>query len=148
VELKEGRSNAARDTIVNPRSLNRVDLVDFCGACHQTTFDIVFQNIKGLNAMRSQPFRLQQSRCWDKGDERITCIACHDPHEPLVPAGKSYDDACLACHVDQGAKPNKRRPGKPCPVESENCVKCHMPRYDVPNMHFKFLDHKIQKVAK
>jgi hypothetical protein len=27
---------------------------------------------------------LPLSKCWGNGDERLTCVACHDPHTPTV----------------------------------------------------------------
>ena len=39
------------------------------------------------------------SRFWaTAGDPRITCIACHNPHQPLVHSTAAYDIKCLACH--------------------------------------------------
>ena len=34
-------------------------------------------------------------------DSRLTCIACHDPHEPLVRDASFYDQECLSCHSSQ-----------------------------------------------
>jgi hypothetical protein len=34
-----------------------------------------------------------------------------------------------------------------CPVSGKDCVTCHMPKYDIPGMHYKFTDHWI-RVAK
>jgi hypothetical protein len=79
--------------------------------------------------------RLQSSRCWGKGDARLTCVACHDPHAPLVRDAASYDGRCLACHA---------RPAKTCPTATERCTTCHMPKYEVPEMHFQFTDHLIR----
>jgi hypothetical protein len=32
------------------------------------------------------------------------------------------------------------------PVLDRNCVSCHMPKYAVPEMHFRFTDHLIRVV--
>jgi hypothetical protein len=34
-----------------------------------------------------------------------------------------------------------------CPVSEKDCVICHMPKYDIPGMHYKFTDHWI-RIAK
>ena len=39
--------------------------------------------VKGVSTTRSAPYRLVTSRCWGKGDQRLECTACHDPHAPL-----------------------------------------------------------------
>jgi formate-dependent nitrite reductase cytochrome c552 subunit len=108
---------------------------------------------QGVAALRSQPNRLQSSQCWGTGDTRITCVACHDPHVPLVREAASYDSRSLGCHVQApvasatAAKPTKDHPGRACPVARESCVTCHMPKYDAPGMHHEFTDHWIRVVA-
>lgn len=158
----------ARGTIMNPTMLDAVESVDFCGACHATFWDVKLANERGLAALRSQPHRLQSSRCWDEGDDRITCVACHDPHKPLVRDSSSYDAKCLSCHKapslpsnrdvsDLGPKAlqgtqlagpgsSQRASAPPCPTAAANCASCHMPKYEVPEMHFAFTDHLIRVV--
>jgi hypothetical protein len=101
----------------------------------------------GLPAMRSQPYRLQLSRCWNGGDARATCVACHDPHKRLVTDLAAYDTRCRACHVTAGL-PTPEHPGRTCPVGSSRCASCHMPLYDVPDMHQQFRDHFIRVAGK
>jgi hypothetical protein len=74
------------------------------------------------------------------------CIACHDPHQPLVRDTGSYDGKCLACHAAAGMKVTRERPGKACPVAKKDGVECHMPRVEVPSMHAPFVDHRIRVV--
>jgi hypothetical protein len=137
---------AGRAAIVNPRSLSAVDSVDFCGACHATFWDVKLADERGIAALRSQPYRLQSSRCWQQGDARLTCVACHDPHQPLVRDAGAYDARCLSCHVATGAAPSESHPGRACRTGTARCSSCHMPKYDVPGMHFKFTDHLIRVV--
>jgi hypothetical protein len=140
--LKEGRA-----AIVNPKRLNAVEAVDFCGSCHATFWDVKLANESGVAALRSQPHRLQSSRCWSQsGDARLTCVACHDPHQPLVRAAASYDQKCLSCHVAIGTTPTTSHPGRACKVGRAKCSSCHMPKYEVPDMHFEFTDHLIRVV--
>lgn len=135
--------------IFNPANLSRVDSVDFCGACHRTWQDVVSANLNSADmvSVRFAPYRLENSRCWAAGDARIACIACHDPHKPLVHDPGSYDSNCLACHVSSATeKRTTIRPGAACLVSTKNCVTCHMPRIELPAFHSAFADHWIRIV--
>lgn len=142
--MKLPRVVAGDAPMLNPSKLRPEESVDFCGACHATFFDIALTGQKGIPALRSQPYRLQLSRCWKTRDARLTCIACHDPHRQLVTDPVAYDDRCLSCHVTSGVQPTSERAERPCPVGNSRCSTCHMPKYDVPDMHHKFTDHRIQ----
>jgi hypothetical protein len=144
--IERGGPRKGRETILNPAALDAVDSVDFCGACHATFWDVRLANERGLALLRSQPYRLQSSRCWGQGDDRLTCVACHDPHKPLVRGAAAYDARCLACHVEAGSAPTAGRPGRACQVAASTCTSCHMPSYDVPAMHYRFTDHFIRIV--
>jgi hypothetical protein len=137
---------AASTAIMNPRDLDPADSVDFCGACHATFWDVKLADERGLAALRSQPYRLQSSRCWGEGDARLTCVACHDPHKPLERSARSYDAKCLSCHGAGAARLPPPRVAKACPVRTSDCVSCHMPKYEVPEMHASFTDHLIRVV--
>jgi hypothetical protein len=141
------------DAILDPGSFGPVELVDFCGACHRAPLDVTSaKNFTPLN-IRFQPYRLSKSRCWSRPDPRITCVACHNPHEPLVRDAGFYDAKCLACHsavatnatIDGQHSP---QPGIPstCPVSTKHCVTCHMPKYQDPQFHGSFTDHDIRIV--
>jgi Cytochrome c554 and c-prime len=139
--------------IFNPASLHPPDSVDFCGACHATTWDVKLSGNKGVSNARSQPYRLEKSKCWGQGDPRLTCLGCHDPHQQLQTEPVSYDGTCLSCHAtgaktESGANTNKvtDHAGAACPVATKNCVTCHMPKLEVPEMHHEFTDHKIRIV--
>lgn len=133
-------------TIFNPASLNPSTSVDFCGSCHRTWWDIEDLPYRGINNARFPAYRLEGSRCWGKGDARLTCIACHDPHQPLVKSLAAYDQKCLACHAGSSTQKLADHPGAACPVASSNCASCHMPRYEIPKMHTAFTDHRIRIV--
>jgi len=133
--------------IFDPAKLSPGDSVDFCGSCHITWWDVKLTHLTGIYNTRSQPYRLMSSKCWGKGDPRITCVACHDPHEPLSEDAGSYDQKCLACHqVAAGTRPTKDHPGAACPVATKSCTSCHMPKIDLPDMHHTFADHRIRIV--
>ncbi len=139
-----GMPDAARGTIFNGGQLNPVDSVDFCGACHGTFWDVKLSGAKGVTTVKSQPYRLESSKCWGKGDARLTCIACHNPHEPVRHDPTAYDNVCLGCHMANGAKQTAAHISGSCSVSSKNCVSCHMPKIYVPDMHYKFTDHRIR----
>ena len=66
---------------------------------------------RGSLNVRFQPYRLENSRCWKegKGDARITCLSCHDPHQPLAMDPASYDSSCLQCHRAASREEKKAR---------------------------------------
>ena len=132
-------------TIFNAARLNPTDSVDFCGACHSTWWDVKLASIRGVSNVKAQPYRLEGSKCWGKGDARLTCIACHNPHEEVRSDPASYDKVCLSCHVNSAAvKMTAELPGPACHVGQKDCVTCHMPKVFVPEMHFNFTDHRIR----
>ncbi len=144
-----GGEGGSATQIFNPARLDPVDSVDFCGACHRTWQDVVMGGFAktGTFTVRFAPYRLENSRCWGtNGDARLTCIACHDPHKPLVTDAGSYDRACLQCHILRRPKKLARHPGAACPVAVKNCVTCHMPKYVPPGLHYAFVDHWIRIV--
>jgi hypothetical protein len=143
--VEGGKLAEVKASLTTPRRKDPAASVDFCGACHATWWDVTLAGEKGIAALRSQPFRLQSSRCWGEGDERLTCVACHDPHRPLVRDAASYDGRCLVCHAP-GEKTAKGRAVRVCSVAKENCATCHMPKYEVPEMRFQFTDHLIRAV--
>ena len=145
--MKAGNLDSGLAAIVNPRELTPVGLVDFCGACHTSWWDAKRIAATGVANVRFHPYRLESSRCWGNGDARLTCLACHDPHRPLVRDAAAYDGRCLSCHsTSTGVKTTAATSPKTCPVSNQNCVTCHMPKYEVPDMHYKYTDHRIRVV--
>ena len=139
------------ETIFDPAKLSPVDSVDFCGACHRTWADVALapNQSRGVSVVRFQPYRLEKSKCWgENGDERITCVACHDPHQPLNRDDLSYDKQCLACHSPTATSGSvAHSTAKTCPKAVRDCVSCHMPKVDVASMHGAFTDHFIRVVS-
>jgi hypothetical protein len=139
------------DTILNPAHLSPADSVDFCGACHRTSMDVAeSEDSDGPVNARFQPYRLEKSRCWGtRGDDHLTCIACHNPHEPLVRDPAFYDQRCLNCHASRASESPSLSPGSAhsvCLKATANCTSCHMPKTEVPGMHSEFTDHYIRIV--
>jgi hypothetical protein len=152
--VKTGQIDKARKAILNPTHLTPTSSIDFCGACHKTTTDVILHaSALGTSSIRFQPYRLEESRCWlTTKDVRLTCIACHNPHEPLVRDSGFYDQKCLSCHsLREHARHeyvSRRSASTPaiCPKATADCSSCHMPKYNVPEMHSLFTDHFIRVV--
>ena len=146
--MKGNLDGGAPGDIFNSAHLDPIDSVEFCGACHGTWWDVKNSGAKGVATARSAPYRLVTSKCWGKGDVRLTCIACHDPHEQLQTNSATYDHACLKCHAATtgSAKPSTDHPTAVCPVATKNCTSCHMQKVYVPEMHSDFTDHRIRIV--
>ncbi len=146
METSPGQSAAG--TMLNPERLSPVDSVDFCGACHRTRVDVALfmPRHMGISSVRLQPYRLERSLCWGtSGDPRITCMACHDPHKPLVSDSTAYDAKCLKCHAGLESPPSANLEPA-CKVGTKDCVSCHMPKFEIPNVHATFTDHFIRVV--
>jgi hypothetical protein len=117
--------------------LSTEEMSDFCGSCHRTWADIAANGPRGLANVRFQPYRLTNSKCYDVEDRRISCVACHDPHRESSRGAAAYDDRCAACHASGT-----------CKVGTRECTSCHMPKYELPNSHFAFTDHRIRVARK
>jgi hypothetical protein len=135
-----------------PASLKKMDAESqstFCGQCHRTWDTVIRNNWHGPAFVRFQPYRMALSRCFSGDDPRISCLACHDPHQPVSHDSAFYDKKCLACHsgstTEASAKPVAVVP-KACPVAKANCVSCHMPKVELPGGNQQFTDHFIRIV--
>ncbi len=133
--------------IFTPSSLSPVEKNDFCGACHRAPLDVVaIKAFLPIN-VRFQPYRLSHSRCWSKPDARLTCVACHNPHEEVRHETSFYDARCLACHRSRDdERASATATVAACKVADHQCTSCHMPKYRVPSMHGSFTDHDIRIV--
>jgi len=144
--MRENPAGEASASILDPGAFSPTKLIDYCGACHRAPLDVVTARDRVPIDVRFQPYRLSKSRCWSEPDPRITCIACHNPHLPLDKDVVAYDPKCLACHAAASANVAASNRRKNCPVGNSHCVSCHMPKYQVPQMHGSFTDHDIRIV--
>ncbi len=126
--------------------LSSEEMSDFCGQCHRSWETVVRNRWQGVINVRFQPYRLTNSKCYDSTDTRITCLACHDPHQDLVRDDKAYDTKCMACHALQQNAATGSATAKSCPVAKSNCVSCHMPKVKIPPGQMTFTDHQIRIV--
>ncbi|ADW71260.1 multiheme c-type cytochrome [Granulicella tundricola] len=143
---------ASESAVFNPAKLSPSDSIDFCGSCHRSFADasLIIGPGQGTAVVRFQPYRLEESKCWrSTRDERLTCVACHDPHQPLERNTASYDRHCLQCHSTAAQKtqpPASTHTVSICPKASSGCITCHMPKVTVASMHGEFTDHFIRVV--
>jgi Zn finger protein HypA/HybF involved in hydrogenase expression len=143
--------------IFNPGKLSADELAqEFCGSCHRSAETVIEMNMLNINNVRFQPYRTFTSTGHDANDERLSCIACHDPHDNPRTSIVFYDSKCFSCHQSAASLKSSRvaraeqaegRKDKACPVGTQNCVSCHMPKVELPGSHFKFTDHRI-RIAK
>lgn len=135
-DLKSGRMQPLRNQEAE-------EISQLCGRCHRTWEDVVSLRIRGVNNVRFQPYRLTLSRCYDSREQRISCVACHNPHENVVTDAASYDRQCQSCHAARAPEP------KPASLacksgKTANCTSCHMPKRELPGAHRAFTDHYIR----
>jgi cytochrome c554/c'-like protein len=133
-----------------PQSLGKLtseDISNFCGQCHRSWETVVRGHWRGQADVRFQPYRLANSRCFNGADPRISCVACHDPHQQVVRDISYYDAKCLVCHgpASTAADTSTSHP-KACPVAKSKCATCHMPQVSLPNGLLRFTDHQIRVV--
>jgi hypothetical protein len=137
--IKRGESGAT--LIFNPGRLSADELTQqFCALCPRGEVSLL--KSMEINNVRFQPYRIFLSKCYSN-DRRISCTACHNPHEPLKEDVGFYDNKCLACHSLKG-KPAKEGATESCPVADKDCTSCHMPKVAVDSAHFEFRDHYIR----
>ena len=142
------KAQASNLQIFSPAKMDADELTqEFCGACH-VSFEkaLLMPNQGGTNNLRYQPYRIFNSR-GHSGDRRISCVACHDPHDKLSEDTAFYDAKCLTCHLASATeKKTSARSAPACPVSKKECTTCHMPKLELPGAHGKFTDHWIRIV--
>lgn len=152
---KAGKENAK--LIFNPKRLSGDELSqDFCASCHRGNDEFSLLQSMEINNVRFQPYRVFHSKCYSD-DRRISCTACHNPHEQIKQDAAYYDAKCMTCHESKDKPANMlvnasktKQEGHDlvagCRVATKDCVSCHMPKIGPPAAHFKFTDHYIRIV--
>ena len=136
-----GDSRRARALIANPKRSPAQEILVKCGQCHRppasagSTIDWNYSwNV------RHQPVYLAQSQCMTKSAGRLSCLTCHDPHNPLKETtAATYRERCLACHDGRSAR---AVPVKGAFRKEGACATCHMPAVS-PQPALRFTNHWI-----
>jgi len=122
-------SAGAPGTIQNPKRLTPAELNVLCGACHRQASDLDDET-DWSNAwnVRHQPSYLHRAACFRNSNGALSCLTCHDPHQPLKKTAAAYDARCAACH---GKVLHKTA------IASRSCISCHMPQVSTSGaLHF------------
>ena len=128
------------NNIQNPKKFSAARLNDFCGRCHRppaSKGEKIDWNVSWN--VRHQPLYLSESACFRKSEGTLSCLSCHDPHEPAEKKPAAfYNDRCLNCHSSSAPPP------KPvCRKQTvADCVDCHMPKVS-PQSALRFTNHWI-----
>jgi hypothetical protein len=84
------------------------------------------------------------SKCFRQSQGRMSCITCHDPHDPpsKKDAAAYFTGKCLGCHKESSCKlPLSSRQEK---ERIDGCVGCHMPKRAIGLIsHSSATNHRI-----
>jgi predicted CXXCH cytochrome family protein len=91
----------------------------------------------------SAAYRLRKSACYAQSRGSLSCLSCHNPHEPssTPAASRRYTEACQRCHQSAIRKLVEalRHPA------SQDCASCHMPKLRPSDaIHTSIADHLIK----
>ncbi len=123
------QAKGAPGTIQNPKRLSAAELNQLCGACHRQASALDDDTDWG-NAwnVRHQPSYLHRAACFRNSGGALSCLTCHNPHEPLRKTAAAYDARCGSCHRNVTHK---------TALGSRACVDCHMPQVTATQgLHF------------
>lgn len=94
----------------------------------------------------SQVEQMRSSACFLKGDGRLGCVSCHDPHaNPTADSRVTfYRQRCLNCHAADDPECSLALERRLEVTAEDSCIDCHMPRIaanDIP--HTSQTDHRV-----
>ncbi|SRR6056297_413040 len=106
-----------------------------CSQCHRDE-NSVSPTAQPHELVRFQPYGLKRSRCYQADPQRMTCSACHDPHDAVSRDRATYIANCQQCHAPQSDAQCKSQP-------VGDCITCHMPSVEW-TAGIAFHDHWIR----
>ncbi|MGA3239405.1 MAG: tetratricopeptide repeat protein [Bryobacteraceae bacterium] len=120
--------------IQNPKRLSAGQINTLCGACHRQASDLD-DDTDWSNTwnVRHQPSYLHRAACFRNSNGALSCLTCHDPHQPLKTAASAYDARCTSCHP---------KAAHTTPIAARSCVGCHMPQV-ATSANLRFTNHWI-----
>lgn len=94
--------------------------------------------------------QMHESRCYQatKGDDKLGCTCCHDPHVYVPPAEQAryYRGRCHKCHQSMPCSLEEAARRRQQPEDS--CIACHMPRFRATDIvHNASTNHRIPRSA-
>ena len=136
-------------TIVNPAHLSAELQMDVCLQCHLQGEISVFKTGKSSSDFRpgmhlkdiktvfiedglpkgdfriaSHGGRISLSTCFTASNGSMTCITCHNPHEPVQERSRTYfNDRCMDCHATESLTVLQKVTDH---SNKGDCVHCHM----------------------
>jgi len=113
--------------------------LDHCSQCHRDE-STVSPEAKPHELVRFQPYGLKRSRCYQADPEKMTCSACHDPHDAVSHDRSAYIAQCQQCHQCETRQQCPREP-------AGDCIACHMPPVQWTS-GISFHDHWIRIPSK
>jgi hypothetical protein len=139
-----------KKNIDSPERLSATQLNQFCGRCHRSPAGNAAA-VDWNNAwnVRHQPMYLNESACFRAAKGVLSCLTCHDAHEPSDRKPASfYNRRCTACHAISSSRNSVATTStvlpKPVCLQQvpSNCIDCHMPRVS-PQPALRFTNHWI-----
>uniref|UniRef100_Q026X7 Tetratricopeptide TPR_4 n=1 Tax=Solibacter usitatus (strain Ellin6076) TaxID=234267 RepID=Q026X7_SOLUE len=120
--------------IQNPKQLSAVQINILCGSCHRQASDLD-DDRDWSNAwnVRHEPSYLHRAACFRNSNGALSCLTCHDSHQPLQTAASAYDAKCSGCH---------QKAAHTTAVAGRSCVACHMPQV-AARANLRFTNHWI-----
>jgi predicted CXXCH cytochrome family protein len=121
-----------------PQHLDEANSTEVCAQCHS-----------GLTVGHSDPMpedmivsrqvpALRASECFIQSGEKLSCTACHNPHQDSSTVAQTSVNVCLRCHSLTAPQH-----ASICPVNrTQGCAACHMPAVD--SYSFRLTDHWIR----
>jgi hypothetical protein len=132
-----GAAHAANPAKTHPRGLAQLggqQMNALCGECHRVQSGVGDgSNLLDPWNARHQPLLLAASGCFQKSAEKLKCVSCHSPHQPLAADRAAYNAVCSGCHAN---------PRHSTPVKGGECTGCHMPAVRI-NANLVFANHRI-----
>ena len=142
--------------IVHPGQLDRQRQIEVCSQCHSnsmqrrvpafsyrpgTPLEDAFQQLVSHHHeddhVANQTGFMQRSKCF-QNSQSMTCVSCHDPHQPT--SGRmTSEDTCLTCHQKGDCSDRENLPA----AVQDACIECHMPPYIKINVNFQTEDDKF-----
>jgi tetratricopeptide (TPR) repeat protein len=131
-----GRGNP-RESVINPKRLSVNDQVEVCAQCH-TGFTYQSDPMPDDLLVSNQVNALRRAECFVQSGAKLSCTACHDPHDDSKDVGNRSVATCLGCHAA-----SVKGHAAICPVNAKSeCIGCHMP--SIQKASFHMTDHWIR----